>query len=90
MRRAARVDAVQDAIVDALLDAGCKVQTLACLGCGVADLLVKRPDGTIYVVECKAPDGTLTPAQRKWFAWWGDVLIVRSPEEALVAISDRP
>lgn len=43
MRRAAKVDATQAAIVQALRDAGCKVLSLAAMGKGAADLLVLPP-----------------------------------------------
>lgn len=43
MRRAAKVDATQAQIVDALRAAGCKVLSLAAMGGGVADLLVRTP-----------------------------------------------
>ena len=39
MRRAARTDENHTAIVQALLDAGCSVQSLAAVGCGCPDLL---------------------------------------------------
>ena len=43
MRRAAKVDATQAAIVTALRAAGCKVLSLAACGKGVPDLLVLPP-----------------------------------------------
>lgn len=43
MRRAARLDRNQPEIVEALRNAGCTVQSLAAVGCGVTDLLVGKP-----------------------------------------------
>lgn len=92
MRRAGKVDANQHAIIDVLLAANCKVQTLAAMGGGVPDLLVLRPDGTLVLLEVKAKDGTLTPSQQKWMKYWPGVKVVRSPDEALIVVSedDRP
>ena len=84
MRRAARVDVTQEAIVDALLAVGCKVQTLAPLGMGVPDLLVRTPLGSLWLMEVKSPGGELTPAQKKWHKWWGGGIgVVETPEDAL-------
>lgn len=81
MRRAAKVDLSQLAIVRALRQSGCQVQTLAAVGRGVPDLLVGRAS-RLWLLECKTGKGELTPAQRAWHALW-PVFIVRSPEEAL-------
>lgn len=89
MRRAGKVDANQHAIIDVLLAANCKVQTLAAMGGGVPDLLVQRPDGTLLLMEVKAPDGTLTPLQTKWMRYWPGVRVVRSPDEALIVVAER-
>ena len=86
MRRAARIDATQDAIVDALLEAGYRVQTLAMVGHGVADLLVRCPDGRLALIECKSPGGTLTPAQKAWITRWPETIVAHTPEEALTAL----
>ena len=88
MRRAAKIDTTQPGIVDALLAAGCKVQTLAMVGCGVPDLMVARPsDGRLFLLECKSPGGGLTWQQEKWRQAWGwPVHVVQTPEEALRAI----
>lgn len=84
MRRAAKVDATQAAIVKALRRAGCQVQTLAAIGKGVPDLLVGRAM-RLWLLECKTGNGDLTPAQRAWHALW-PVHVVRSPEDALRAV----
>lgn len=84
MRRAAKIDATQIAIVKALRKAGCQVESLAAVGRGVPDLLVARAM-KIWLVECKTGNAGLTPAQRKWHVLW-PVHICRSPEEALRAV----
>jgi hypothetical protein len=89
MRRAAKIDTTQNAIVDALLAAGCKVQSLAQVGCGVPDLLVMTPDRVLWLLEAKSPGGSLTPAQVKWQGWWGGVLVVQTPEDALTGLGLR-
>lgn len=91
MRRAAKVDANQEAIVTALRAVGAGVLSLAPLGRGVPDLLVWFRGGYL-LLECK--DGAkpkskrkLTPDQSEWLAQWpGRVEIVESPAEALLAI----
>lgn len=84
MRRAAKVDLSQAAIVKALRGAGVQVQSLAAIGRGVPDLLCARA-GRIWLIECKTAHGKLTPAQRAWHALW-PVHICRTPEEALRAV----
>ena len=81
MRHAAKRDATEAAIVNALRQFGCTVIPLS--QPGIPDLLVRTPDGRAHVVECKAPRGRRTPAQLKFIASWGAVPIVRSPEEAV-------
>jgi len=91
MRRAARVDANQAAIVEALRAAGYSVQSLAAVGEGVPDLLVGAC-GVNVLLEVK--DGSkppserkLTPDQERWHtAWRGRVSVVKTPEEALLAV----
>jgi hypothetical protein len=91
MRRAARVDANQDAIVTALRAAGASVQPLSSVGKGCPDLLVGF-SSTNWLMECK--DGAKTPGNRPltkdqsaWLKdWRGSVAVVLSPDEALRAI----
>ncbi len=87
--RAAKIDANQNAIVDALRKAGATVQSLASVGKGVPDLLVGIR-GRTALLECK--DGAkppsarkLTPDQLTWHAAWqgGTLAVVDSPEAAL-------
>jgi Holliday junction resolvase len=89
MRRAAKIDANQEAVVIALRAAGAKVQSLAAVGKGVPDLLCKY-QGSIYLIEVK--DGRKPPSQRKltedqvkWHEEWKCAFlgVVESPEQAL-------
>lgn len=81
MRRAAKIDANQQAIVQAMRQAGASVQSLAAVGCGCPDLLVGYR-GRTALVECKDGDKppskqVLTEDQLKWHgAWRGDTLAV--------------
>jgi hypothetical protein len=104
MRRAAKIDANQQAIVAALEAAGCAVQSLAGVGQGVPDLLVWRPvqrilagslnlvygmSGRYYLIECKAGSG-FTPAQKKWHASWpGPAHVANSVDEALLIVGAK-
>ena len=92
MRRAAKIDANQTAVVSALRAAGATVQSLAAVGDGVPDLLVGYRGHTL-LFEVK--DGQKPPSQRrltddqqKWHAAWtgGTLCIVDGPEAALRAI----
>ena len=86
MLRAAKVDANQPEIVDALRVLGCSVQPLHSVGKGCPDLLVGFR-GKNILVEVK--DGTktksarkLTPDQTKWHQHWaGQVAIVECIED---------
>ena len=88
MRRAAKVDANQAEIVDALRRAGCTVQSLAAIGKGCPDLLVGYMDVN-FLLEVK--DGAKPPSARKltddqdnWHInWRGYVHTVKSAEEAI-------
>jgi Holliday junction resolvase len=89
VRRAAKIDANQDAVTIALRAAGAKVQSLAATGKGVPDLLCQYK-GTFYLIEVK--DGQKTPSQRrltpdqvKWHEEWKCAFlgVVESPDEAL-------
>lgn len=92
MRRAAKVDANQAAIVAALRKAGASVQSLAAVGAGVPDLLVGFRGHTMLMEVkdgSKAPsDRRLTPAQLEWHAGWlgGPVAVVDGIEAALRAL----
>ncbi len=89
MRRAAKIDANHNEIVDALRKAGCAVQSLATVGKGCPDLVVAR-GGKNYLIEVK--DGSKTPSQRKlrpdeqaWHSYWqqfGQVAVAETIEQA--------
>lgn len=91
MRRRGRTDGNHGEIVDALRAAGCTVQSLASLGCGVPDLLVGVA-GRNVLLEVK--NGRKSPAHRRltadestWHAAWaGQVATVASIDEALAVI----
>jgi hypothetical protein len=86
MRQAARIDANQVAIVEALRKAGCTVQSLARIGAGCPDLLVARA-GENYLLEIKTDGGVLNKAQLDWIAAWnGQVDLVRSVDGALAVV----
>jgi hypothetical protein len=95
MRRAARTDANQTAIVEALRAVGSSVLSLAAIGKGCPDLLVCRQD-KLYLLEVK--DGSKPPSERKlrdnqkaWHvAWCGTVYVVESVEQALAVVLDAP
>jgi len=79
MRRRARVDANQSAIVETLRAAGAKVEFLSPLGNGVPDLLVAFR-GRWYVVEVK--DGSLAPSRKKLTPFeraWHDQFSLQAP-----------
>lgn len=93
MRRAAKRDANESAIVAALEAVGATVTRIN--AGGVPDLLVGHR-GRTYLLEVKAPlgprggigDGHLTDEQEEWWETWrgGRPVIVRTPAEALAAI----
>ena len=86
MTYANKPDANQDAIVSALRKAGCTVQSLGKVRDGCPDLLVGRA-GVNYLLEVKTARGALTEDEASWhWAWNGQVLIVRSPGQALAAV----
>jgi Holliday junction resolvase len=88
MRRAAKVDANQPEIVQALRDAGWSVAVMSAVGQGFPDLVIGR-DGVNVLVEVK--DGSkppsaqkLTPDQVEFHAAWnGRIEVVNSVESAL-------
>jgi len=89
LRRAAKVDDNQAAIVAALRAIGCTVQSLAAIGKGCPDLLVGC-NGKTALIEVK--DGSkspserrLTPEQLKWHAKWngGTLAVVCDVESAI-------
>lgn len=85
MRRAAKVDLSQKAIVDALRAAGCSVAIIG----QPLDILVGRA-GKTFILELKSGEKKrkdLTPAQVEFFRdWRGHAAVVCTPEEALRAV----
>ena len=95
MRQAAKRDANEEDIVDALTRCGHLVQRIS--GAGVPDLLVfSHSQGRLLLLEVK--DGAkipsarkLTPAQQEWHRAWqsAPIYVVESIEEALDACNKR-
>ena len=91
MRRAAKVDANQGAIVEALRAAGASVEPLHAVGSGCPDLLVGF-NGYNWLVEVKDGDKPprerrLTDHQIRWHGKWkGQVCIVENVQQALTLI----
>lgn len=93
MRIAAKIDANQNEIVDALRKIGCSVQILSNVGKGCTDLAVGFSNLTL-MMEIK--DGNkppsaqkLTADQVKWHSEWkGSKVVVNSIEGAIHAVSE--
>ena len=93
MRKAAKIDANQKQIVEALRKAGCSVQSLATVGKGYPDLIVGR-HGRNFLIEVK--DGAKVPSARKltndekrWHDnWQGHVAVVEDVNEALKLVNE--
>lgn len=83
MRRAARVDETQPAIVQALRSIGAGVRYIK----EPLDLVVAWR-GATCLVECKSPGGKLKPTQKAFIATWpGKVHVVETPMEAVAAVT---
>jgi len=86
MRLAARTDANQKEIVEALRAVGASVLVLSRVGQGCADLAAGIR-GETYFLEVKTDSGKLTPSEQKFMdGWRGHYAIVRTADEALKAI----
>jgi hypothetical protein len=88
MRRRARVDDNQRAIVEWLRGVGAFVQSLAALGKGVPDLLVGFR-GVWYVFEIK--DGTKRPSARRLTddeIGWHTIANLHAPTYTVTSIDD--
>ena len=94
MRKAAKIDDNQKAIVNVLRQIGASVQSLAATGKGCPDLLVGY-HGINYLMEVKDGDKVLskqklTIDQEHWHSLWrGSVHIVKSVDEALKILQDK-
>lgn len=94
MRRAAKIDANQTAVVNALRKFGCAVQSLAAIGAGCPDLLVGYR-GQNILMEVK--DGSKCPSARQltilqhaWHrAWPNKVHVVESVDQALEIVKGK-
>lgn len=86
VRRAARIDRNQPAIVNLLRGYGASVQPLHTVGQGCVDLLAGFK-GVNFALEIKDPDKppskrVLTPAEFLWHSsWCGQVAIVETVED---------
>ena len=69
MRRAAKVDIIQPAIVDTLRQVGATVQVLSAVGEGCPDILCGW-HGENLLMEIKDKTGELTPKQLIWHKGW--------------------
>lgn len=84
--QAAKIDANQTEIVEALRQVGCSVEITSRLGKGYPDLTVGYR-GVTYLIEVKTDKGKLTTDQIRWQARWrGHVKVVRSVNEALATV----
>lgn len=89
MRRAAKIDDNQTAIVRALRSAGATVCSLAAAGNGIPDLLVGHAGRTalMEVKDGQKPPSArrLTPDQEQWRREWtgGTLALVNDVESAL-------
>lgn len=84
MRRAARVDATQPAIVQALRQVGADVEVIGL----PLDLLVAWRGRTL-LLECKSKGGKVRTKKQKDFVarWRGEFHVVESPLEAIAAVT---
>ncbi len=91
MRRAARVDANQGAIVEALRSVGATVHCTHTVGMGFPDLVCGYR-GKNYLLEVKVPgnyraEDKLTDDERVWHECWrGKVTVASTVREALEQI----
>jgi len=96
MRRAAKVDSTQAAIVARLREIGAAVEHLHTVGGGVPDLLVAARDRKggyrTFLLECKTPGEKINKQQAEFIARWpGEIHVCYTPEDAVNAvISERP
>jgi hypothetical protein len=91
MRQAARIDANQNEIVQALRDVGASVAITSMVGAGFPDIVVGYR-GQNYMIEIK--DGSKSPSRRKLTPdekefhdlWRGTVIVVNNINEVLEAV----
>jgi hypothetical protein len=87
MRRAAKIDANQPDIVQALRALGAFVQPLHTVGGGCPDLLASFQGRTLLIEVKASAKHRLTPDQQVWHASWtgGPLAIVTDVEGAIRA-----
>ena len=86
MRRDAKTDSNQREIINALRKIGASVYPLHFAGKGIGDLIVGFR-GHNFLLEIKTPRGKLNAKQTVFHHdWRGQVCVVRSAREALIAI----
>lgn len=80
-----KYDKNHGAIVKLLTQLGFTVQNTAMVGCGFPDLVVGAM-GRNYLVEVKAPDGTVQPSQTAFARDWngGKVHVLRNTNDCIV------
>lgn len=91
MRKIARVDANQAAIVRTLRAVGATVESLAVMGRGLPDLLVgfRAQNYLMEIKDGSKPESArrLTPDEMAWHdTWRGQVHVVMSEQDALEVI----
>ena len=91
--RAAKIDANQNEIVDALRKIGCSVQILSSIGKGCPDILVgfKGLNLLMEIKDGNKPPGArnLTPDQVEWHGKWnGEVVIAESVDDAIQSVKN--
>ena len=92
MRRQAKADENQPAIVKAFRDFGCSVQHLHTIGKGCPDVLIGK-GGQNFLIEIKngkkhPSKKRLTKDEAKWHEnWRGQVCVIESPLHAIEFIT---
>jgi hypothetical protein len=87
LRRAAKADQNQPAIVEAMRSVGAKVLHSHQMGGGFPDLIVWARDRT-FLVEVKMPGEKINKLQAEFIATWpGEIHVVRTTEEAIKAVT---
>lgn len=95
MRRAAKIDANQPAIVKALRALGCDVLILSAVGDGCPDLLVTAPVFPRRTMLIEIKDGAKPPRERRLTTdqvefhrdWRGEIHVVKSVDEAIAVVT---
>ena len=83
---AGRVDSTHADVVKALRGAGMCAYSIAQVGGGVPDILAAWR-GFNFLIEVKGESARLTADEQKFHdTWAGQVAIVRTPEEAVIAV----